>query len=359
MLAGHREEIGNAWQRRLTELGIQTRQLVPDGLDFAGFADRLRGASYPQFRERLQGFGGVLAGKGHALDRTVAAFDRLFEICLPYLAAEGGKRAGPVLALSRLYALVGLLVVSGYTGQWAGGKRTLVEASLAENEERSRQVSTYITRIYEEERRRLAQDLHDEVGHDLIVIKLYLEMITLDAQSSRAMQPRLAEAIKLISHAIEAVRRLGQDLGPAVFDDLGFLPALRSYVSQFSSRTMIPVKLVEGYVPEIPSSHQVALYRLVQGALSNVLKHAAARHVTITIESFKDSVLVMKIEDDGVGFDTEGEDALRSFGLSAMRERVEMLGGELQIESHRAGSNSAAHGTRVEVDIPLPGGGAR
>ena len=356
MLSGHSGEILNVWRQRLSELGIQVRQLLPGSLDFAGFAHRLRSAAYPDFRERMQVFGGMLAGRGLGLDRTIAAFDRLFEICLPHLVAEGGRRAGPVLALSRLYALVGLLVVSGYTGQWASGKRTLVEASMAENEERFRQISTYITRVYEEERRRLAQDLHDEVGHDLIVIKLYLEMIALDAQNSGTIQPRLAEAIKLISHAIEAVRRLGRDLGPAVFDDLGFLPALRSYVSQFSARTRIPVRLIEGYVPKIPFSYQVALYRLMQGALSNVLQHAAAKHVTIRIETMKDSVLIMTIEDDGVGFDTKGEDALRSFGLSAMRERIEMLGGKLQVESHRAGSNSAAHGTRIEADIPLPGG---
>ncbi len=289
----------------------------------------------------------------------MAVADRLFETCLPFVAAKESDRATRVLALAGLYALAGLLVISGYTGQWAAGKDTLVDASPRENEQRQRRISTYITRIYEEERRRLAQDLHDEVGHDLIVVKLYLEMMALEAHQSGVSQSRLAEAINLVGHSIDAVRRLGKDLGPAVFDALGFLPAVKSYVHQFSKRTGIPVTLRGESVPEeIPMSHQLTLYRLMQGALSNVLQHAAAKHVTISLESMRDSDLVMTIEDDGVGFDTAQASARGTFGLSAMRERVALLGGTIHIESRRAGTCPRKHGTRIEVDLPLLRGDA-
>jgi signal transduction histidine kinase len=263
-----------------------------------------------------------------------------------------------VLALARLHALVGLLLMSGYTGQWAAGKKTLVEASLSEAEDRFREASTYITRIYEQERKRLSQDLHDEVGHDLILVKLYLEMLVLEAKAYPIVQPRLAEAIALVSHAIDSVRRMGLDLGPAIFDDLGFLPAVKSYISHFSARTRIPVALRQGYVPEhIPMSHQIALYRLMQGALSNVLQHSSAKNVSVSLGSMKDSVLIMVIDDDGVGFDTQRSLGPRSFGLTAMRDRVEALGGRIHIRSKRAGPSSKGHGTRIEIDLPLPGGG--
>jgi len=332
---------------------------MPGGVDFADLARRLRTVRYPEFRKRLEKFGGTLAHRYSRLDRAVAVANRLFEACLPFLAAEKeGGQAAPMLALTRLYALAGLLVVAGYTGQ-STGNQTLVEASMSENEERQRRVSTYITRIYEEERRRLAQDLHDEVGHDLIVAKLYLEMMALEAKDVRMMRSRLAEAIKLVSHCIQAVRRLGQDLGPAIFESLGFLPAVKSYLSQFSTRTGIPVTLRDRELPEeIPMSHQVALYRSMQGALSNVLLHASAKHVTISLNSMKNSVLVMTIEDDGVGFDTEQVAAQGAFGLSAMKERVEMLGGTIRIDSRRAGPHSRKHGTRIEVDLPLLRGDA-
>jgi len=352
-LSAHSARISKIWSQELAEIGLDANRLVPGGIDFANLAQRLRRARYPEFRRRLQAFGETLATRYPRLDRAVAASDRLFEICLPFVAA-GEKHALPVLALARLYALAGLLVISGYTGQWAAGRKTLVEASLAESEERQRRMSTYITRIYEEERHRLAQDLHDEVGHDLIVVKLHLEMMALDAQANRATRARLAQAIQRVAHAIEAVRRLGKDLGPAIFDDLGFLPAMRSYLNQFSAGTGISAALRGRFVPhDLPMTHQVALYRLMQGALSNVLQHAAARHVTVSLDSPETSVLVMTIEDDGVGFDMEEAEAHGSFGISAMRERVELLGGTIRIESRRAGSRSRRHGTRIEVMLPL------
>jgi signal transduction histidine kinase len=358
LLSAHSEEILLIWRERLREMGLDLAQLVPEGIDFVVLSRRLYDSPYPEFRQAVQRFGKTLAARCDRLELVIGAFNRLFETCLPFLIGGAPQRASPILALARLHALVSLLIVSGHTGQWAAGKKTLVEASLAENEERGRRVSTYITRIYEQERRRIAQDLHDEVGHDLILVKLYLEMIVLEKEADAAKQPRLADAIALVSHAIDAVRRMGLDLGPAVFEDLGFLPAVRSYVSQFSSRTKVQVTLREGYVPEeIPMTHQVALYRLMQGALSNVLKHASATRVTISLGSMKDAVLTMVIEDDGVGFDLAKAAQSRSFGLAAMQDRVEGLGGRIHIEARRAVGSSSVHGTRIEVDLPLPGGG--
>jgi signal transduction histidine kinase len=184
-------------------------------------------------------------------------------------------------------------------------------------------------------------------------------MIAMDTHKRefQSIRPRLNEAIGLVSHAIDSVRRLVLDLGPAVFDELGFLPAVRTYTSQFSARTKIAVTLREGYLPEnIPMSHQVALYRLLQGALSNVLKHASAKTVKVSLGCMRDSVLILVIQDDGLGFDTTGKPGNNSFGLTAMRERVEVLGGRIHIQSMPAGSMSKMRGTRIEVDLPLSGG---
>ncbi|MCU1338099.1 MAG: hypothetical protein JWO19_3680 [Bryobacterales bacterium] len=361
ILAPHSNEIFTAWQREIQPLGLQPEDvLAGTSIDFGLLAERLRTSTYPAFRQTIQRFGEQLAQRGVSLSRAVAAFNRLFETCLPAVAQHASKRATPVLALARLHALVNLLIVSGYTGQWAAGKKTLVEASLSEAEDRRKGASAYVTRIYEQERRSLSHDLHDEVGHDLMLIKLYLEMIALDnkaASESSEVQPRVVEAIALVSHAIDSVRRLVLDLGPAVFEDLGFLPAVRSYIGQFSARTKINVTLREGYLPaEIPSSHQVALYRLLQGALSNVLKHASAKNVKVSLGSMKDAVLIMVIEDDGVGFDATSEPGRRSFGLTAMRERVEVLGGRIHLQSKVATPVAKTHGTRIEIDLPLPGG---
>lgn len=359
ILTENSDDIVTTWLREVRALGLPLTEFMPAAsLNFAQLAKCLRQIAYPAFREQFQQLGGVLAQRGVRLDLAVAALNRLFEICLPCLIQDLPERATPILALTRLHGLINLLIVSGYTGQWTAGKRTLVIASRSEADDRRYGASAYVTRVYEQERRRLSHDLHDEIGHDLIIIKLHLEMIAL-SNNGRDLEgeTRLTEAIALVSHAIDAVRRLVFDLGPAVLEHLGFLPAVKSYIAQFSSRTKINVKLREGYLPvDIPSSHQVAIYRLLQGALSNVLKHASAKNVNISLGSMKDTVLIMVIEDDGVGFDTASRSRRHSFGLTAMRERVEVLGGKMHLQSKPATPMAKVHGTRIEIDLPLPGG---
>lgn len=357
VLSAHDKEVAAVWAGAIRALSLPRFEWMR--LDFAALADALRRSTFAAFREAIEAVAEQLARRGVAVDRALAAFNRLFEICLPYVArSDKGNRATAMLALARLHALIELLLVSGYAEQSSAGRTTLLEASLTEAEHRVRGASAYVTRIYERERRRLSHDLHDEIGHDLILIKLYLEMIVLDLKRVKPseIEPRLNDAIGLVAHSIDAVRRLVLDLGPAVFDELGFLPAVKSYAAQFSSRTRINVTVQEGYLPDnVPLTHQVALYRLLQGALSNVLKHAQAKNVRISLGCMKDSVLIMVIEDDGVGFDPSIRPPRRSVGLTAMRERVEVLGGRIHVESRRAGAPGRKHGTRIEVDLPLPG----
>jgi len=105
---------------------------------------------------------------------------------------------------------------------------------------------------------------------------------------------------------------------------------------------------------EIPMSHQVALYRVLQGALSNVLQHARAKNVTIELGSANDKAIRMAIEDDGAGFDPSAPKRVGSVGLTAMRERVSVLGGTFEIASARTGALKRRHGTRIDVEVPLP-----
>jgi protein-histidine pros-kinase len=359
VLSGHSKEVLALWANAIREFGLSVDDFVPaHSVDFTQLADALRSSSFPAFRRAIDSVEHRLTRKGAGLHRTLAAVNRFFEISLPYLARTRTNRATVMLGFTRLHALVELLLMYGYAEQPLKARQSLVEASLKEAEHRAHGASAYVTKIYERERRRLSHDLHDEIGHDLIMIKLYLEMIAMDLKRLKPaeVEPRLHEAIGLVVHSIDAVRRLVLDLGPAVFDELGFLPAVKSYAAQFSSRTRVNVTVQEGYIPDnVPLTHQIALYRLLQGALSNVLKHAQAKNVRISLGCVKDSVLIMVVEDDGVGFDPAIRRGRRSFGLTAMRERVEVLGGRIYVESRRAGIPGKKHGTRIEVDLPLPG----
>jgi signal transduction histidine kinase len=212
-----------------------------------------------------------------------------------------------------------------------------------------------LRRLDDRERQKLSGDLHDEVGADLVVLKLYVEMIASElANGSRTpLGPKLEETLALIAHAIESVRRLTLDLGPAFLDTLGFLPALRGFVRQFSQRTGIRVRLAEPRAPvSMPASHETALYRVLLGALSNVAKHSKARHATVALTR-KGSVFSMSVEDDGRGFDPGAVNPDSTFGLTAMRERVRGLRGHLSIRSRRARGRGEKSGTRIEVRLPL------
>jgi signal transduction histidine kinase len=271
----------------------------------------------------------LLMRAGVPEDHAVAAVAFYLEACLGCL-----ERPAEARALVRLTAATQRLVAAGYGEERAAGLRSLDDR----------------------ERQKLSGDLHDEVGADLIVLKLYVEMIALELSrgSVAPLGPKLREALVLIAHAIESVRRLTMDLGPAFLDTLGFLPALRSFVRQFGQRTGIKVKLAELDAPVgIPASHETVLYRVLRGALSNVAKHSKAGSVRVTLRGGGEGVSMI-VEDDGKGFDVRAQRPEQSFGLTAMRERVRALHGHLAIESRRAVRGASKSGTRIEVRLPTP-----
>src|SRR5262249_40772746 len=228
----------------------------------------------------------------------------------------------------------------------------------ASDKQRLQGLSARLGQVYERERRRLARDLPDEIGHDLIVLRLHLEMLGLDAKNGRAGQSgrKIKEAVALVKHALASVRRLTLNLGPTVWSEQGFLPAVRIYAGQFSRMTAIQVRLQAARLrSKLPSSCETALYRVIQGALSNVAAHSGARHVSITLASEPASAW-MRIEDDGKGFDVKRKlrTAEKAVGLGRMRERIELLGGEIHFAS-RPAERSGGGGTTIEVRLPLSG----
>lgn len=352
-LSAHRPGLLSQWRRQLRDLGLS--DALPSELDLWNGALQIPEMSFTTFRGLMERVGEDLARSGVPLERLVVVMNSLLEAGLQYLIED---HAPCTLAVLRLNAVARFLLISAYSRQQEVHMH-MIEAQLSEAEQRLHGASAYVTNVYEQERRRLSHDLHDEVGHDLVMLKLHLEVLAEDLRRGKltSLHPRLQDALTLVSHTIESVRRLVMDLGPAVFDDLGFVPAIKFYARRFSSTTRIAVSVQEGQLPaEVPMSHQTALYRVLQGALSNVVKHAHAKHVKVALASLKNAVLVMTIEDDGTGFDADSTVPGRRFGLTAMRERIAVLGGKVHVQSWRAGRLGGRHGTRIEVDLPLPGG---
>jgi two-component system, NarL family, sensor histidine kinase DevS len=195
----------------------------------------------------------------------------------------------------------------------------------------------------EQERRRLSRELHDETGQALTSILLGLKAIE-DAQGTDGFRAALDELRELVVATLQDVRRLAVELRPKALDDFGLVPALERLAGTFAEQTGIEAHL-ESRLPDsrLPSDVETVLYRVVQEALTNVVKHAHAGHVSLLLHSKAGKVAVV-IEDDGRGFATDAE-AGEGIGLIGMRERVALLGGRLEVESGESG-------TTIVVEVP-------
>jgi signal transduction histidine kinase len=195
------------------------------------------------------------------------------------------------------------------------------------------------------ERQRLARELHDETGQALTSILLGLRSVE-DSRSSDEMRAAAQELRQLVVATLQDVRRLAVQLRPKALDDFGLVPALERLVQTFTEATEIDLQLEASLGAErLPREVETTLYRIVQEALTNIVKHARARNVSILLVR-RDGTATAVIEDDGRGFDPDaaGGDGL---GLLGMRERVELLDGRLKVES------SPSAGTTLVVEVPL------
>ena len=197
----------------------------------------------------------------------------------------------------------------------------------------------------EVERRRLARELHDETGQALTSILLGLAAVE-RSESAEAAHAAAAALRELVVETLQNVRRLAVELRPSALDDFGLEPALRRLGQTVREGGLLDVQ-VEARLgaQRLPADVETALYRIVQEALTNVVKHAQARHVSIVLTRKQESVLVM-IEDDGRGFDPT-KPSVEGLGLQGMRERVELLDGTFQIEAARR------TGTTLIVELPV------
>jgi signal transduction histidine kinase len=196
----------------------------------------------------------------------------------------------------------------------------------------------------ESERRRLARELHDETGQALTSILLGLKPLE-EALAGGPSSDAVGDIRALVVATLQDVRRLAVELRPAALDDFGLVSALERLTETFAEQTGLAVDFESALGGErLPSDTETALYRIVQESLTNVVKHARARRVSVSLTSRGGSVKAV-IEDDGIGFDPvhARED---SFGLGGMRERVALLDGSLEVES------SAGSGTTIAVEVP-------
>ena len=202
-----------------------------------------------------------------------------------------------------------------------------------------------VVEAQELERRRLARELHDETGQALTSILLGLKGLEEGSKDpdSRAATEELRE---LVVSTLQDVRRLAVELRPSALDDFGLVAALERLAESFAEQTAISVDFQTALADErLPADVETALYRIVQESLTNVVKHARARRVSILLAR-KEGAVKAVVEDDGQGFDA-AEQTGDGYGLVGMRERLALLGGRLEVESTRDA------GTTIAAEVPV------
>jgi PAS domain S-box-containing protein len=233
--------------------------------------------------------------------------------------------------------------------------RRQAEEALRDSEQKLRFLTEQLLFAQENERKRLAAELHDELGHSLLILKLRLESLEEELQPEQdALKNEVRKILHFISETIGEVRRLYLDLSPGDLEDLGLTAALNSLIEDFVTlqKTIdwtIRLDNVDGLFT-LPI--QTVIYRVVQETLTNIGKHAKPTHVSLEITKAQDKASFM-VKDDGKGFDKNKISAERkTLGLLSMEERVKIIGGSFELWSKEG------QGTQILFTIPLPKGGS-
>ena len=293
--------------------------------------DRVRRIESAETADILQASGSWQTSRWVSLATTTAA-----------LAAS----IGLVLLLSRLVARQ--LRSKDREAAELGRRRAELERLVEQRTEELSELSTHLQSLAEQEKSALSRELHDELGGLLVAARMDVSWIEerLGTQDPE-VQAHFRRVHEALQSGVDVKRRVVENLRPSLLDNLGLFPALRSQVADACGRAGL--ECIERYPPEelpLTPEASITVFRIVQEALTNVVKHARAHTVEVTIEQ-RAPWLLLRIRDDGVGLPLERLRALRSHGLAAMRQRAAGLGGQWQVRRPPGGGNE------VEVRLPL------
>jgi PAS domain S-box-containing protein len=222
-----------------------------------------------------------------------------------------------------------------------------MQAQLADSAQQLRRLATRLQAAQEEERTRIAREIHDELGGALTGLKMDLAQLGRRIPNADDdLRGRLAALIQSVDSMVSMLRRIATDLRPAILDDFGLVAAIQWQLADFQTHSGIDYELVspDDYIP-LSREKSTAIFRIFQEALTNVARHAEASRVTVHLEHLADSLRLL-VRDNGRGISEQELEGKHSLGLLGMRERIQLLAGEFNIYA------TPGQGTTIQVDIP-------
>lgn len=265
------------------------------------------------------------------------------------IATYSLKRLGETMHAAEKGDMTVRAMISGYDPD-ADALAATFNLMIARINELSNSRAAQVLSAQEEERRRLARELHDEAGQTLTSLLLNLAVLEKYVNNDEGKQQ--LDTVREIAHeSLRAIRNLSINLRPSSLDELGLLPTLRSYINSYQQQIDIPVAFtIDGLRNRYATEIEITIYRLIQESLTNIARHAKAQHIAIAIREDRHRAFITLI-DDGVGFETaslpKNPTTDRGLGLMGMRERVALVGGTIEIRS------KPGDGTTLNIMIPL------
>lgn len=228
---------------------------------------------------------------------------------------------------------------------------TVILRDVTEREQARQELASFAadaSSVREQEKSRVARELHDELAQSLTALKMDTNWLRLNLRADpAAAAARLEEMLAMLDTAVASTRRIAADLRPLVLDDLGLVPAIEWLAQTFTQRTGVPCDLDVDESIDLPEPYASGVFRIVQESLANVGKHAQAKRALVRLVR-QSSDLMLTVRDDGVGFAPQAPRKPQSLGLAGLRERAHLLRGEVTVNS------TPGEGTTVEARIPQP-----
>ncbi len=227
-------------------------------------------------------------------------------------------------------------------------EKILAEEKLKKSHEDLRQLATHLQDIREDERTRIAREIHDELGQQLTGLKMDISWLSKKiSNGSVEINQKMTEALKLIDETVKTVRRIATQLRPSILDDLGLISAMEWQSEEFEKRFKIKTSFIAN-TPTVQVESEIAtgLFRIFQESLTNVLRHSKATEVKASLNS-QDGLLILHIADNGIGFNAVENESKKTLGLLGMKERTLIMGGTYEI------SSKPGNGTTVVISVPV------
>ena len=220
--------------------------------------------------------------------------------------------------------------------------------TLVTQRESLQEMASRVITVQEEERKHISRELHDDFGQALIAHMLNLRNLQIDlSKKNNEFSQTLETLIADTNKTLEKIRLLAQDLRPTLLDTLGLKKALETYCNEFKARSGLSISIdFDGDFPELPDMHSITLYRFLQEALTNVIKHAKAEQIWVELYTEGNNA-ILTVQDNGLGFSDSDVEQVKGIGITGMRERMLIAGGELRINS------SPSKGTIISAYLPL------